>query len=35
MLMNVEQFKNFVNKATLNYYIDSVQLNYDPDKDVV
>jgi len=35
MLMNVEQFKNFVNKATLNYYIDSVQLNYDPDKDVI
>lgn len=35
MLLNVAEFKKFLQKATIDYYIDSVQLNYDNSNDVV
>ena len=35
MLINVENFKDFLKKATLNYYIDSVQVNYWKEGDVL
>ena len=35
MEMNVKAFLEFVNKATVNYSIESLQLNYDKEKDIV
>lgn len=35
MLVNIENFKNFVHKSTISYYIDSIQINYDKENNKV
>lgn len=35
MKVNVNEFRNFVQKATLNYTIDSININYDKENDKV
>jgi hypothetical protein len=35
MNVNIENLKEVLKKATLNYKIDNVQLNYDEENDVV
>lgn len=35
MSVNIEKFREFLKKATLNYKINTVQINYDNENDFV